>query len=254
MDYIIADSTVIPASDHGFYDEEVVTLPGCYQANDDKGRPVARVPSRAEAGLPETGTVFCNFNNAYKLTPATFDSWMRILKDVEGSVLWLLESPAPYADNLRKEAQKRGVAPERLVFAPELDTDLHLARLSLADLFLDGLPYNAHTTGSDALWTGVPLITQAGTTFPGRVAASLLAAAGLPELVTANAGDFEALTIKLGNDPKALKKLKDKLAKNKAKCALFDTTAFAKHIEAAYETMWKTWLAGENPKSFAVKP
>ncbi len=253
MDYIIADSIVIPAADHGFYDEEVITLPGCYQANDDKGRPMARVPSRAEAGLPETGIVFCNFNNAYKLTPATFDSWMRILKEVDGSVLWLLESPAPYADNLRKEAEKRGVAPERLIFAPELETDLHLARLSLADLFLDGLPYNAHTTGSDALWTGVPLITQTGTTFPGRVAASLLAAAGLPELVTENAAAFEALTIKLGNDPKALKKLKDKLAKNKANCALFDTAAFTKHIEAAYETMWKAWLAGENPKAFAVK-
>jgi protein O-GlcNAc transferase len=253
MDYIIADATVIPATEHGFYDEEVVTLPGCYQANDDKGRPIARVPTRAEAGLPETGAVFCNFNNAYKLTPATFDSWMRILKEVDGSVLWLLESPAPYADNLRKEAEKRGVAPERLVFAPELDTDLHLARLSLADLFLDGLPYNAHTTGSDALWTGVPLITQAGTTFPGRVAASLLAAAGLPELVTENAAVFEALAIKLGNDPKTLKKVKDKLAKNKAKCALFDTATFAKHIEAAYETMWKAWLAGENPRSFAVK-
>ena len=253
MDYIIADATVIPDTEHGFYDEEVVTLPGCYQANDDKGRPIARVPSRAEAGLPEPGMVFCNFNNAYKLTPSTFDSWMRILKGVDGSVLWLLESPAPYADNLRKEAQARGIAPERLVFAPDLDTYLHLARLSLADLFLDGLPYNAHTTGSDALWTGVPLITKTGTTFPGRVAASLLAAAGLPELITENVGDFEALAIKLGNDPKALKMLKDKLARNKDTCALFDTAAFTRHIEAAYDTMWKTWLAGENPKSFAVK-
>ncbi|MBA2588488.1 MAG: tetratricopeptide repeat protein [Alphaproteobacteria bacterium] len=252
MDYIIADETVIPPGEHGFYDEEVVTLPGSYQVNDDKGRPMARQPSRAEAGLPETGTVFCNFNNAYKLTPATFDSWMRILKQVDGSVLWLLESPAPYADNLRKEAAARGVAPERLVFAPELDTDLHLARLSLADLFLDGLPYNAHTTGSDALWTGVPLITTPGTTFPGRVAASLLGAAGLPELITADAAGFEALAVKLGKDAKALKALKDKLAKNKSTCALFDTAAFARHIEAAYTRMWESWLAGENPKGFAV--
>ncbi|MBW8709271.1 MAG: tetratricopeptide repeat protein [Alphaproteobacteria bacterium] len=253
MDYIIADQTVIPPAEYGFYDEEVVTLPGSYQANDDRGRPMAHVPSRPEAGLPETGVVFCNFNNAYKLTPATFDSWMRILKQVDGSVLWLLESPAPYADNLRKEAAARGVAPERLVFAAELPTDLHLARLSLADLFLDGLPYNAHTTGSDALWAGVPLITQMGTTFPGRVAASLLKAAGLPELITESAADFEALAVKLASDAKTLKKLRDKLAKNKPSCALFDTAAFTKHIEAAYSQMWERWLAGENPRSFTVK-
>ena len=190
----------------------------------------------------------------YKLTPATFESWMRILKQVEGSVLWLLESPGVYADNLRRHAQERGIAPERLVFAPELETDLHLARMSLADLFLDGLPYNAHTTGSDALWAGVPLITQRGTTFPGRVAASLLGAAGLPELITEDAAGFEALAVKLGKDAKALKTLKDKLAKNKGTSALFDTASFTRHIEAAYETMWKTWLSGENPKGFAVKP
>ena len=228
-------------------------LPGCYQANDDKGRPIARTPSRAEAGLPEKGFVFCNFNNAYKLTPESFDSWMRILKAVEGSVLWLLESAAPYAGNLRKEAEKRGVPGERLIFAPDLLPDQHLARLHLADLFLDGLPYNAHTTGSDALWAGVPLITRRGTTFPGRVAASLLTAAGLPELVTESAADFEALAIKLAGDPKALKKLRDKLAKNKTSCALFDTDRFAANIEAAYRTMWERWLAGEGPKSFAVE-
>jgi predicted O-linked N-acetylglucosamine transferase (SPINDLY family) len=178
---------------------------------------------------------------------------MRILSRVDDSVLWLLESTAPYADNLRREAQTRGVAPERLIFAPELSTDQHLARLGLADLFLDGLPYNAHTTGSDALWAGVPLLTQRGTTFPGRVAASLLTAAGLPELVTENSADFEALAIKLASDPKALKKLRDKLAKNKGSCALFDTDLFAANIEAAYRTMWGRWLAGEKPKGFAVE-
>ncbi|HWM61883.1 MAG TPA: tetratricopeptide repeat protein, partial [Rhizomicrobium sp.] len=213
IDYILADKIVIPEDEQAFYDEQVVYLPGCYQANDDRGRPMAPVPSRAEAGLPPKGVVFCNFNNAYKLTPATFDSWMRVLKAVDGSVLWLLESPEPYADNLRREIQARGIAPERLIFAAELPTDQHLARMSLADLFLDGQPYNAHTTGSDALWAGVPLITRRGTTFPGRVAASLLTAAGLPELVTENAADFEALAIKLAGDPKALKKLRDKLAK-----------------------------------------
>jgi protein O-GlcNAc transferase len=253
IDYIVADRIVIPEGEQRFYDEQVVYLPGSYQVNDDKGRAIAPPPSRAEAGLSEQGFVFCNFNSAYKLTPGTFDSWMRILGRVDDSVLWLLESTAPYADNLRREAQARGVAPERLIFAPELPTDQHLARLGLADLFLDGLPYNAHTTGSDALWAGVPLLTQRGTTFPGRVAASLLTAAGLPELVTENSADFEALAIKLAGDPKGLKKLRDKLAKNKSSCALFDTDLFRRNIEAAYRTMWERWLAGEKPKGFAVE-
>jgi predicted O-linked N-acetylglucosamine transferase (SPINDLY family) len=253
IDYIIADRIVIPEGEQRFYDEQVVHLPGSYQVNDDKGRAIALLPSRAEAGLPEQGFVFCNFNSAYKLTQGTFDSWMRILSHVDNSVLWLLESTAPYTDNLRREAQARGVAPERLIFAPELPTEQHLARLGLADLFLDGLPYNAHTTGSDALWAGVPLLTQHGTTFPGRVAASLLTAAGLPELVTENSADFEALAIKLSRDPKALKKLRDKLAENKGSCALFDTDLFRRNIEAAYRTMWERWLAGEKPKGFAVE-
>jgi len=165
----------------------------------------------------------------------------------------MLESPAPYADHERRGAQAHGVAPERLIFAPALPTDRHLARLGLADLFLDGLPYNAHTTGSDALWAGVPLLTRRGTTFPGRVAASLLTAAGLPELVTENGAEFEALAVKLASDPDALKKLRNKLAANKSRCALFDTDLFRQHIEAAYRTMWEGWLAGEKPKGFAVK-
>jgi protein O-GlcNAc transferase len=252
IDYILADQTVIPEADQALYDEKVAYLPGCYQANDNQGREMARAPSRAEAGLPEQGFVFCNFNNAYKLTPESFDSWMRILKQVDGSVLWLLESLHPYAENLRREAEARGVAGDRLIFAPVLPTDLHLARLALADLFLDGLPYNAHTTGSDALWAGVPLITQIGKTFPGRVAASMLKAAGLSELVTENAGDFERLAVKLATDPMGLKTLRDKLAKNKQTCALFDTAAFTAHLESAYQTMWQTWLAAEKAKTFTV--
>jgi predicted O-linked N-acetylglucosamine transferase (SPINDLY family) len=167
-------------------------------------------------------------------------------------VLWLLESLPPYADNLRKEAEKRGVAGDRLVFASVLPTDLHLARMSLADLFLDQLPYNAHTTGSDALWAGVPLITQTGTTFPGRVATSLLNAAGLPELATTNAAEFEALAVKLANEPAALKAVRAKLAKARTGSALFDTAAFTAGLESAYRTMWQAWLAGETAKPFAV--
>lgn len=260
IDYIIADKVVIPSAEQRFYDEQVVYLPGSYQANDDQGRLITKAPSRAEAGLPELPSgslgnafIFCNFNSSYKLTPETFDSWMRILKQVDGSVLWLLESAAPFADNLRREAEARGVAAERLIFAPDLPTDEHLARLQLADLFLDGLPYNAHTTGSDALWAGVPLITRKGATFPGRVAASLLGTIGLSELVTDSADEFEALAVKLANDPKALKKVRDKLAKNKNKSPLFDTDRFRKNIEAAYTRMWERWLAGEKPLGFAVK-
>ena len=252
IDYIIADKVVIPNGEHRFYDEKVVTLPGCYQANDNKGRPIAKPVSRAEAGLPEESFVFCNFNTAYKLTPQTFDSWMNILKQVDGSVLWLLESAAPFAENLRAEAEKRGVEASRLIFAPDLSTDQHLARLGLADLFLDSLPYNAHTTGSDALWAGVPLLTQCGTTFPGRVATSLLHSAGLPELVTESAADYEALAVKLATDAKLLRTLRDRLKENRATCELFDTDLFRRRIEAAYSQMWQRWLAGEEPQTFAV--
>ncbi len=253
IDYIIADKVVIPEGEQRFYDEQVVYLPDCYQANDDKGRPVAQTPLRADVGLPQDGFVFCNFNSAYKLTPETFDSWMRILKHVDGSVLWQLESAAPFAANLRHEAEARGVAPDRLVFAPDLPTDEHLARLKLADLFLDGLPYNAHTTASDALWAGVPLITRKGTTFPGRVAASLLEAVSLPELVTDSAEEFEALAVTLASNPEAFKKIRARLEKNRDTSALFDTDRFRKNIEAAYTQMWRRWLAGEEPRSFSVK-
>jgi predicted O-linked N-acetylglucosamine transferase (SPINDLY family) len=252
IDYIIADRIVIPEGEQRFYDEQVVYLPDSYQANDDRGREMTATPSRAEAGLPDKAFVFCNFNNAYKLTPATFAGWMRILKQVQGSVLWLLESTAPYPDNLRREAQAHGVAAERLIFAPDRPTAQHLARLQLADMSLDSLPYNAHTTASDALWAGLPLVTAKGTTFPGRVAASLLLAAGLPELIAEDAAQFEALAVRLANDPDALKVLRDRLAKTKAGCALFDTDRFRKHIEAAYRTMWERWRAGAKPQGFSV--
>jgi predicted O-linked N-acetylglucosamine transferase (SPINDLY family) len=193
--------------------------------------------------------VFCNFNQSYKLTPETFASWMRILKQVDGSVLWLLEAAAPFADNIARHAKAHGVAAERILFAPHRPPDLHLARLGLADLFLDGLPYNAHTTGSDALWAGVPLLTLRGTTFPGRVAASLLGAAGLPELITETAEEFEALAIRLGRDPAALAAVRSKLTRD---CPLFDTDMFRRHIEMAYGRMWEGWLAGQKPQGFAV--
>ena len=252
MDYILADAIVLPEDEHRFYDEKVATLPGSYQVNDNRGRAISPVPSRAEAGLPQTGFVFCNFNNAYKLTPSTFDSWMRILKAVPDSVLWLLESRPPFADNLRREAGARGVDGGRILFAPDRSPADHLARLSLADLFLDTLPYNAHTTASDALWAGVPLLTLRGKAFAGRVAASLLTAAGLKELITETPQEYEALAVKLATGAKALKLLRDKLKKNRATCDLFSTEKTTRAIEAAYAAMWQRWLAGEKAESFSV--
>ena len=249
IDYIIADRVVIPKDEERFYDEAVVALPGCYQVNDDRGRAMAPAPSRAEAGLPDGGFVFCNFNQSYKLTPETFAGWMRILKKVDGSVLWLLEAPAPFAENIARHARDMGVAPERILFAPDRPQDQHLARLKLADLFLDGLPYNAHTTGSDALWAGVPLITRRGSAFPGRVAASLLAAAGLPELVTETAQDFEALAVRLATHPAELAALKSRFTHD---CPLFDTDLFRRRIEAAYLRMWEACQRGQKPQGSAV--
>ncbi|HEX4635534.1 MAG TPA: tetratricopeptide repeat protein [Rhizomicrobium sp.] len=249
MDYIIADRIVIPPEEHGFYDEQVVTLPGCYQANDETGRPIAARPSRAEAGLPEQGFIFCNFNQSYKLTPEIFASWMRILRRVEGSHLWLLDAAAPFADNIARHAKAHGVAPERILFAPDRPVDQHLARLSLADLFLDGLPYNAHTTGSDALWAGVPILTRRGTTFPGRVAASLLHAAGLAALVTETMQDYENLAVSLATVPGTLASVRASLTRD---CPLFDTDSFRRNLEAAYIRMWDMWLAGKNPQAFQV--
>jgi predicted O-linked N-acetylglucosamine transferase (SPINDLY family) len=180
MDYLIADETVIPVSSQQHYTEKVVYVPGCYQPNDAQRRIANRAFSRSELGLPETGFVFCCFNNNYKITPSTFDVWMRLLTQVQGSVLWLLQDTPEAAANLRREAEQRGVDPHRLIFADRLPNDEHLARHALADLFLDTWPYNAHTTASDALWAGLPLLTLQGNTFPGRVASSLLRNLQLP--------------------------------------------------------------------------
>jgi predicted O-linked N-acetylglucosamine transferase (SPINDLY family) len=252
MDYILADRHVIPEDQQQYYTEKVVYLPDTYQANDST-RPIAeQTPSRTEVGLPETGFVFCSFNANYKTTPHMFDIWMRLLGQVEGSVLWLLESNAAAAVNLRREAEMRGVAPERLVFAPHIDNADHLARHRLADLFLDTLPFNAHTTASDALWAGLPVVTCLGTTFAGRVAASLLNAVGLPELVTHSLEDYEALALKLAQDGNALAALKSKLAHNRQTHPLFDTDRMRRHVEAAYETMWQRHQRGEPPAGFNV--
>ena len=251
MDYILADRTVIPESDHAWYAEKVVYLPHCYQPN-DRQREVATEPSRrSQVGLPEGAFVFCCMNNIYKIMPAQFDVWMRLLKQVPGSVLMLYSGAAEAQANLRHEAQARGVDGARLVFGGPLSVAAHLARLRLADLFLDTLPYNAHTTGSDALWAGLPVLTCMGQAFPGRVGASLLQAVGLPELVTHSMLEYEQLALRLALEPGLLAGFRARLAAQLPKAPLFDTPAYTRHLEAAYSHMVQRARDGLAPASFS---
>jgi protein O-GlcNAc transferase len=234
MTHVLADRIVLPADQQSYFSEKIAHLPDCYQAN-DATRVVDGAPSRTDTGLPESGFVFCCFNAGWKITQPLFDIWMRLLTAVPGSVLWLMDGPA--SDNLRRETAVRGIDPARLVFAPRLPPQPHLARHRLADLVLDTLPYNAHTTTSDALWAGVPVITQIGKAFSGRVAASLLKAIDLPELVTTTPPAYEALALELARNPALLKATRDKLARNRRTTPLFDCTRFTANIEAAYESL-----------------
>ncbi|GAD23013.1 tetratricopeptide repeat protein [Acidovorax sp. MR-S7] len=252
MDYVIADKVVLPPEGQAYFTEKAVYLPHSYQVNDGQRRISGRVFTREEVGLPANGFVFCCFNNNYKILPPTFDGWMRILHAVEGSVLWLLEDNPAAAANLRREAQARGIAPERLVFAPRMELDEHLARHRLAGLFLDTLPYNAHTTASDALWAGLPVLTCRGQSFASRVAASLLHAVGLPELVTGTQADFEARAIALARDAAQLQGLRDKLHAHLPGAPLFDAALQARHIEAAYAAMHERALQGLPPEVIEV--
>jgi protein O-GlcNAc transferase len=253
VDYIIADRIIIPPDQQGFYSEKVVYLPDTYQPNDDKREISDLVLSRAEAGLPEYGFRFCSFNNVFKLNPSIFDVWMRLLREIEGSVLWLPESNAAVLANLRREAEKRGVSADRLIFAPRMKKlEDHLARYRLADLFLDTLPYNAHATASDALWAGLPVLTCLGSTFAGRVAGSLLSAVGLPQLIAHSLEEYEAFALRLAREPSLLEGIKTQLAANRSTFPLFNTTLFARHIEAAYSTMWERYQRGQAPVGFDV--
>ena len=254
IDYVVADATVIPPGDDEFYTEKVVRLPDSYQVNDRQRFIAPQTPTRAEAGLPETGIVFCCFNNNYKITPNVFDVWMRLLRRVHGSVLWLLTDNATVVSNLRNESSRRGIAPERLVFASRTKLDDHLARHRIADLFLDTLPCNAHTTASDALWAGLPVVTCMGNTFAGRVGASLLRAIGLPELVAGGLTEYELLAVELAQTPAWLSALRTRLARNRATHPLFDVDRYRGHIEQAYTAMWARHRRGEPPVSFAVEP
>ena len=254
IDYIVADAFLIPAGDERWYSEKVVRLPDSYQVNDSRRAIDDHTPSRADLGLPEHGFVFCCFNNSYKILPDVFAVWMRLLAGVPGSVLWLLADNEAAMRNLRREAARRGIAPERLVFAPRAKLGAHLARQRRADLFFDTLPCNAHTTASDALWTGLPVLTCAGSTFAGRVAGSLLHAAGLGALVTHTLEDYEALARTLATTPTLLTSLRAKLARERNGCALFDVSRFTRNIESAYLTMHARSQAGLAPEDFDVRP
>jgi predicted O-linked N-acetylglucosamine transferase (SPINDLY family) len=247
MDYILADQHVLPPEHRQFYSEKVAWLPNCYQANDDRREISTRAFTRAEVGLPAQGFVFCCFNNAYKITPDVFDSWMRILSAVDGSVLWLLEDSAAAVANLRREAELRGIDPARLVFAARMLPAEHLARHRCADLFLDTLPYNAHTTASDALWAGLPLLTCRGETFAGRVAASLLQNLGVPELIAAKRDDYERMAIELAENPERLSSIREKLSANRLNMPAFDTRRLARDIETAFRKMAERARAGLAP-------
>ena len=253
LDYLIADRVVIPDDHRRFYAEKIVDLPDTFLPRDTSCTPLGLGASRADEGLPEQGFVFACFNNAYKLNPVMFDIWARLLCAVEGSVLWLSEPNRAAKENLLREAQARGVAPERLVFARfKTAPEEHLARLKLADLFLDTLPYNAHTTASDALWAGLPVLTCTGGTFAGRVAASLLDALGLPEMITTTLPDYEALALKLARDRSRLAAITEKLRANRDTAEAFDTERFTRHLEAAYRQMWERAQRGLPPDRFSV--
>jgi predicted O-linked N-acetylglucosamine transferase (SPINDLY family) len=245
IDYIITDRFLTPPDQQQYYSERFAYLPHSYQPNDRKRLIAEHTPTRAECGLPEHGFVYCCFNGSYKITPQIFGIWMRLLRDTPGSVLWLLESNGWAADNLRMEAATRDVDPQRLIFAPQQPLPDHLARHSLADLFLDTLPVNAHTTASDALWAGLPLLTCAGDTFASRVAGSLLNAVGLPELITQSLDEYEARALQLAHGEEELSSLRSKLAANRNVAALFDSERFTRNLELAYLNMWSA-LAGES--------
>ena len=254
IDYLIADPTVIPREDAGCYTECIVYLPHTYQVNDSTKAIAPHSSGRRESGLPDRGFVFCSFNNNYKITPDVFDIWMRLVHEIDGSVLWLLQGNPTAVRNLRTEADKRGVAPERLVFAPYVQLPDHLARHRLADLFLDTFHYNAHTTASDALWAGLPVLTRIGGTFAGRVAASLTRAVGLDDLVTHSSGEYEERALELATHPDRLAVIRERLARNRETHPLFDTRLFTRHIENAYARMFERHQSGLPPEQIEINP
>jgi protein O-GlcNAc transferase len=252
IDYVIADKFVIPESDEKFFTESVVLLPDSYQPNGKNRIPAKHAPSREEAGLPVSGFVFCSFNSAYKNNPTTFNVWMDLLKEVDNSVLWLLSSSPVFEANIRSEASNRGVDPRRIIFARHVPLDQHVARIPLADIFLDSLPYGAHTTASDALWANVPVVSCVGNTFPGRVGQSVLQALEMPELITHSLSEYFALALHLATDSEALNATRQKLSTKIHSAPLFDAERYTTHLEWAYREMIEKNEAGMTPAKIIV--
>jgi predicted O-linked N-acetylglucosamine transferase (SPINDLY family) len=253
MHYIIADKTLIPESKKKHYSEKIVYLPDSFMVNDTKNKLSKRVFNRQEVGLPDKGFVFSCFNHHYKITPSVFESWMRILSKVDGSILWLSDGNSTGIDNLKKEARKNNIDESRLIIAPRLDLrEDHLNRIKLADLFLDTLPYNAHATTSDALQVGLPVLTQIGESFASRVAASLINSVDMPELITESQGHYEELAIELATNPEKLKAIKDKLEIKLKSSPLYDTPLYTKQLEAAYLAMYERYQEKLEPNHIYV--
>jgi len=253
IDYIITDKIVTPPDYQKYYTEKFAYLPDCYQINYDKRKIADKEYKRSDFNLPEKAFVFSCFNQTGKIDQETFNSWMRILKAVPQSVLWLLGSNKIAEENLKAEAKKAGFDPQRLIFAAHIENSLHLARLKLSNLGLDTFTYNGHTTTSDSLWAGVPVVTLQGNHFASRVASSILTAAGLPELITHSQKEYENLAIELATNPQKLNPIRSKLLSNRLTCPLFDTQRFTRNLEKAYQQMWQFYLSGEKPKQVAVK-
>ena len=252
IDYMIGDPLAIPDEQRQFYSEKIIYLPDCYQPTDNKRLIPQVYTKREDFGLPKNGFVFCCFNNNYKISPREFDIWMRLLTKVEGSVLWLFESNKSAKENLRKEAQKRGVEKNRLVFAKKLPQAEHLARHRHADLFVDTFNYNAHTTASDALWVGLPVLTKAGEQFAARVAASILRAIDLPNLVTTTEADYEQLALELSTEPKKLDAVRKELKRNIKSKPLFDTGRYTRNLEKGLQMAFDDYFEGNDPKDIWV--
>lgn len=252
IDYVLTDEAAVPLDQQKYYAESIVHLPDCFLVNDNKMQIAPHTPSRFDVGLPARGFVFCSFNNSYKFGNVMFESWMRLLHNIEDSVLWLLQSNPEMVINLRHEAERFGINPERIIFGARVPLSEHLARQRLADLFLDTIPYNAGATAAAALWSGVPLLTVTGETFVGRMAAGMLNAVGLPDLITASLPDYEASALKIATDPALCASLKERLARNRKTLPLFDTKRSTRNVEAAFTAIWERYQRGEGPQVFAV--
>jgi predicted O-linked N-acetylglucosamine transferase (SPINDLY family) len=253
IDYIIADKVLIPETNQKYFCEKIIYLPHCYQVNDSRKFISEKKFSRKEFDLPEDAFVFCCFNNNYKILPETFESWMRILKKVDGSVLWLLEDNEWARGNLKKEAENFDIDPSRLIFAKRMPLEDHLARHQLADLFLDTSPVNAHTTASDALWAGLPILTLIGNTFAGRVCSSLLMAIDLADLITESREDYENLAIELATDPLRLNSIRERLKQNRTSSPLFNSSLTTKQIEKAFQKILQRSLNGATPENLVIE-